>query len=332
MDIFPAQYSTLSSKALQNYIAESYKLAVTRCKYHLRGVSDTYIVFTEDAKFIFKVYRSSHCTYDEIEGEIELLNLLKAEGVNVAWPVPDNNGDYIQKLNAAEGERYGVLFIFAPGKTSVILSDSELNTLGYAMARIHNITAGIQLKHKRIVYDIETTLINPIKTLEPAFVDFPEGHAYLRETAVLVEDKIKQFDGSKFSYGYCHYDLLPKNFHFDTDGSITFFDFDWVGKGYLVNDVMTFFFQYYWLVYFKKMTYEDAEKAFGIFVAAYRQVRPLSDSELKAIPYLWFSFMLYGTAFQYEHYDDFSNQFFNTRYLKDRVEMIRWFVERYCTF
>ncbi len=332
MKVFPAQYSTLSSIALQKHITNSYKLTVTRCKYLLRGVSDTYVVYTDADKFIFKVYRSCHRSFNEIESEIELLNRLKTGGVKVAWPVSDNNGGFIQRFNAAEGDRFGVLFIFAPGKTIPLPADTELNSIAVAMAGIHNITAGMELKHKRIVYDIDSTLINPLKVLESAFADFPEGYAYLTNTADLVIDKMKKFDTGKFSYGYCHYDLLPKNFHFDDDGNITFFDFDWAGKGYLVNDLMTFFFQYYWLVYYKKITAEDAQKAFNTFVAAYRQVRHLSDEELAAIPYLWFNFMVFGTAFQYEHYDDFSNFYFNTRYLKERIEMIKQLVEWYCVF
>jgi len=285
MKTFPAQYSTLSSTALKNYLTDHYQLTVTQCKYLLRGVSDTYIASTANDKFIFKVYRSGYRTHSEIAGEIELLNLLKSEGVKVAWPVADVKGEQIQKFDAAEGERFGVLFIFAPGKPVGVLSDKELKTVGYAMAGMHDITAGITLKHPRITYDIDSTLINPLKVLVPAFADFPEGHAYLSETAALVIKKIEQFDTGKFSYGYCHYDMLPKNFHFDEDGSITFFDFDWMGKGYLVNDLMTFYFQYFWMVYFKKQTDQEAQKAFDTFVAAYREVRALIDEELAAIPY-----------------------------------------------
>jgi Ser/Thr protein kinase RdoA (MazF antagonist) len=332
MEIFPAQYSTLSSTALQKYIANSYELPVTQCKYLLRGVSDTYVIYAGNDKFIFKVYRSCHRSFNEIESEIELLDSLKEGGVKVAFAIADKNGGYIQRFNAAEGERYGVLFIFAPGKVSLVPNELELNAIAREMAKIHNITAGMELKYPRIVYDIDTILLNPLKILDPAFIDFPEGLAYLRETAKLVIVKMKQIDTSKFSYGYCHYDLLPKNFHFDDDGSITFFDFDWAGKGYLANDIMTFFFQYYWLTYYKKITAEDAQKAFETFVAAYRQIRLLADEELAAIPYLWFSFMVFGTAFQYEHFDDFSNYYFNTRYLKERIEMIKQLVEWHCIF
>jgi len=42
--------------------------------------------------------------------------------------------------------------------------------------------------------------------------------------------------------------------------------------------------------------------------------------------------MVCGLAFQYDIYHDFSNYFFNTRYLKERIEMIKYFVERYCVF
>jgi len=332
MDIFPAQYSTLSSKALQQYISDYYDLTVTRCQYLLRGVSDTYVIHTDQTKFILKVYRSCHRSYNEIESEIELLNRLKEGGVKVAHALADKKGNYVQRFNAAEGERFGVIFIFAPGKTSPVLSEKELNTLGSEVAKIHNITAGLELQHRRIVYDINSTLINPLKVLEPAFADFPEGYMYLKETTGKVKAKLAQFDTARFSYGYCHYDLLPKNFHFDEDSNVTFFDFDWVGKGYLVNDIMTFFFQYYWLVNYKKISAEDAQWAFDTFIAAYRQVRNLSDEELAAIPYLWFGFMVFGTAFQYENYDDMTNTYFNTRYLKERIEMIKQVAEGHCTF
>jgi len=39
--------------------------------------------------------------------------------------------------------------------------------------------------------------------------------------------KLAQLDVSAFSTGYCHFDFLPKNFHFDGD-SVTFFDFDFM--------------------------------------------------------------------------------------------------------
>src|SRR5260221_8371875 len=133
MKVFPAQYSTLSSIALQKHITNSYKLTVTRCKYLLRGVSDTYVVYTDADKFIFKVYRSCHRSFNEIESEIELLNRLKTGGVKVAWPVSDNNGGFIQRFNAAEGDRFGVLFIFAPGKTIPLPVDMDLNSIDVAM-------------------------------------------------------------------------------------------------------------------------------------------------------------------------------------------------------
>ena len=330
--MFPAQYSTLSSKALQEYISDIYPVKVSSCQYLLRGVSDTYVIHTGDNKFIFKVYRSCHRTFNEIEGEIELLNRLKEGGVRVAYAITDKKGEFIQRFNAAEGERFGVLFIFAPGKANPMPTEQQLNTIGREMAAIHNITAGMELKYPRIVYDLETTLINPLKELDAAFADFPEGLAYLRETSKLVIAAMRQLDTSKFSYGYCHYDMLPKNFHFDDDGNITFFDFDWAGKGYLVNDIMTFFFQYHWRINYKLMTEEGAQKAFDIFIPAYRSVRPLSDEELASIPYLLFNFQVYGLAFQYKNFDDMTNYYFNTRYLKERVEMIKRLVEQYCKF
>jgi Ser/Thr protein kinase RdoA (MazF antagonist) len=329
MEIFPVQYSTLSSSALQKYLAGSYGVPVNKCKYLLRGVSDTYVVHTDNDKYIFKIYRDSHRSFNEIAGEVELLNLLKNKGAKVAWPVADRDGNYIQPFNAPEGIRHGVLFIFAPGKNIVQPGERELNTIGFEMARIHNITSAIELQYPRGVYDIETTLIKPFKVIEPAFADFPEGYTYLKDIASRVINKMAGFDAAKFSYGYCHYDMLPKNFHFDEDGNITFFDFDFAGKGYLVNDLMTLYFNYFWLVYYQKMTAEHAQTDFNTFVAAYRRVRPLSGEELAAIPCLGIMFLIFFLQFQYENYDDMTNYYFNTRFLKERVDMIKKWVEWY---
>jgi hypothetical protein len=57
----------------------------------------------------------------------------------------------------------------------------------------------------------------------------------------------------------------------------------------------------------------------AVFVAAYREIRVVSDDELKAIPYLGVGFWIFYLGFQYEHFDDWSNLFFGPKFIKDRV-------------
>lgn len=330
MNIFPTQYSTLSAPALKDALAQSFGLAFTTCKYLLRGVSDTYVLEDEHEKYIFKLYRDKHRSQSEIHGEVELLNALKAGGARVAAPIADHTGKYLQPFQAAEGVRYGVLFAFAKGNTVTQMNDTQLHTVGREMAIIHNITTTVTLQHNRHTFDWNTTIRTPLKTVAPAFAEIPAEYEYLNRTADAIIQKLESFNLAAFSYGYCHYDFLPKNFHFDNQGNITFFDFDFMGKGLIANDLMTFWAHFALTVDFNRMTEEDAGKAFHTFLKGYREVRPFSVEEFRAIPYLCFGWWIFYMEFHYEHFDDFSNPFFGTRFLKERVALIKRLTERYC--
>jgi len=328
MDIFPTQNSTLSSIALKGHLAQVYNLRIETCKLLVRNVSDTYVLEGAATKYIFKIYRNHHRNYEEICAEVELLNELSAKGAKVAYPLCALDGSQVQSFNAAEGTRYGVLFSYAMGEVVNDLQPEQLKTLGREMAAIHNITAILALKNPRRVYNIDTMLFEPIKLVKPAFQSLENEYNYLIETSEKIAQKIDQFDLGQFSYGYCHYDFLPKNFHF-IGNEVTFFDFDFAGKGYLINDIASFFIHYFLEVYYGKITQEAADKAFAVFVASYREIRPLSDQELASIPYFGFAFWIFYMGFHFENFDDWSNIFFGPKFLKDRTALIKKWVDWY---
>jgi len=323
MDIFPTQYSTLSSVALKVFLEKQYGFKDMTCQLLIHNVSDTYVLDNGIEKYVFKIYRDQHRKLEEIKGEVELLNALIDKGAKVSYPIKDLTGNQIQTFNAAEGIRYGVLFSYAKGKVFNELSDEQLGIIGQEMAAIHNITANITLSHYRKEFNIDTTINLPLKVIKEAFNELETEYAYLTNTAEEVIAKLGQFDLSKFSYGYCHYDFLPKNFHFDEDNNITFFDFDFSGKGYLANDITSFYIHFFMDVSYNRLTKTEADRAFNIFIENYRKVKPLHDDELKAIPYLGFAFWVFYLGFQYENFDDWSSIFFGPKFLKDRVALIR---------
>lgn len=331
--IFPTQYSLLSAMALKDRIEQQYGFSGLTGRLLLHGVSDTYLLEGPADSYIFKVYRRAHRSLTELLGEVELLLILKAAGARVAHPLPSQAGEYIQAFHAAEGLRYGILFTFAPGQSVYDLTDLQLRTIGREMAFMHTITADLVLSHERNVYNIDTTLTGPLKTLAPAFVDDPERYQYLLDTADRVIEKMGSIDTTAFGYGYCHYDFLPKNFHFDVDGNLTFFDFDFAGKGLLANDLLSFSLHFFFHTAAGKITQAEADRAFAVFLAGYREVRSISNAEISLIPYLGFMFWTFYLGFQYEHFDEWSNSFFNSRYLNDFVDnRIRRYVEMYCSF
>lgn len=136
-------------------------------------------------------------------------------------------------------------------------------------------------------------------------------------------EKLKQLDTSQFSYGYCHYDFFPKNFHLDESNQITFFDFDFAGKGFLINDLLSFYIHYFLEVTYNKISREAGDRSFAVFLKSYRQTRKISAAEMEALPYLGFAFWIFYMGFHYENFDDWSNIFFTTKFIKDRVALIK---------
>jgi Ser/Thr protein kinase RdoA (MazF antagonist) len=328
MEIFPAQYSTLSSIALKGHIEKAYGLHSLTCRLLAHNVSDTYLLEGPQNKFVFRVYRKNYRSLDEIKGEMELLEILKAGSVPVSHPIAGPSGNTIQAFDAAEGRRYGVLFTYATGKPHMAPDNDQLTILGKNMALMHNITCDCSLHYERPVYDIDNTLRKPLALIRERFSPLADEYDYLQNIADKVIKKLSETDTTLFSYGYCHYDLLPKNFHFDEGNAVTFFDFDWAGKGWLANDLMTFRIQLFFLVNFKKITAEKADEMFGTLVEAYRSERPVSEEELAAIPLLGVMFFIYGFGFYEENFDDFAINFLTPRFIKERVELIKNWAEQ----
>ena len=263
---FPASYSTLSAPALAEMIGDRYAIGIVRCTLLVRGVGDTYLIEGGD-RYILRVYRSSHRTLANVQAELEMLVDLKAVGVSVSYPVTDRRGGLIQTLEGIEGPRYAVVFTYAPGLAVPALTDAQLAALGVEMARFHNVSAKYRDDGRRWRYDADTTLYEPLKRLAPFFEDYPEWYAWLKEAAAIVTDRLQKMDTGHFSRGYCHFDFLPKNFHFEGD-RITLFDFDFLGYGWLVNDVMSFWQHLRVEAYLGRMTPEAADEANEVFLAA----------------------------------------------------------------
>ncbi len=324
--IFPTLYSTLLPSALATMVSCNYNLPDTNCSLIMRGVSDTYMLTAGEEKCILKIYRSSQRTYNQIKAEMELLLTLKEHNVSISWPLADSNGEHIIRLNAAEGERYAVVFTFARGKVLGQFNDAQMQSLGDAIGRFHEISSKITLCDERWNYNFQTTLHEPLKLLQNYFTDLPEEYQWLQETAARCEKKLTELGIENFPKGYCHFDFLPLNFHFDGD-NVTLFDFDFLGYGCLVSDIMSFRVHLMLDVNYKKITTEEAEKTYTSFLSAYGKHRSLSENELAAVPYLMPGWWLYYMGF-YTTHDQFYTMLQPT-HLKVRVNMIRQLVEQH---
>jgi Ser/Thr protein kinase RdoA (MazF antagonist) len=188
------------------------------------------------------------------------------------------------------------------------------------------VSSAITLSDTRWNFDFETTLHRPIEMLKHAFREDPEGYAWVQQAARRAEQALNELGVSGFPTGYCHFDFLPKNFHFEGD-SLTFFDFDFFGYGWLIYDIMTFWEHLCLDVHFGRMKQTDADEAYAVFLTAYREVRPVSAAELKAVPWLSLGWWLFYMGFHTTH-DQFY-PFVQPAHLKLRVGLLRQLMERY---
>ncbi|MGL6129508.1 phosphotransferase enzyme family protein, partial [Chryseobacterium artocarpi] len=214
----------------------------------------------------------------------------------------------------------------AEGRVAKFMNDKQLHALGNEMARFHNVSSHFKVEHERWNFDFKTTVFKPLERLKSVFTENPEDYEWLQNIAVEIEQKLAIFETSTFSKGYCHFDFLPKNFHFDND-SVTLFDFDFMGYGWLVNDIMTFWIYLTLDVYAGRTTYEEFQKAYQIFLDGYREYRSVSSQELASIPYLSIGFWLFYMNFHTTH-DQFQ-VFSQLPHLKSFVGIMRNIVERY---
>ena len=99
-------------------------------------------------------------------------------------------------------------------------------------------------------------------------VDLQEEYCWLEQAAWQVVSRLELVDKSSFSTGYCHFDFLPKNFHFDGD-QITFFDFDFMGYGWLINDLMSFWQHLQLDVYTRRLEQGKADSIILAWVFGY---------------------------------------------------------------
>lgn len=324
--VFPATYSTLCTSALAQWISERYGYGPVWCTLLVKGVGDTYLVEATDARFILRVYRSTHRNQTQIEAELELLLALKTAGVSVSYPLADKGGNLLHTLEAIEGKRFAVLFTYAPGVVANIPDARQLDNLGEAVARFHHVSARFAQDDRRWQYNLDTTLRQPLDRLEPYFREYPEGYAWLRDMESIVADRLQKLGTGHFSKGFCHFDFLPKNFHFEGE-KVTLFDFDFLGRGWLVNDVMTFWQHLQVEAYTGRTTQERADAAYRRFVDAYKAHRALSTEELEAVPLLMPGFWVFYMGFHTTH-DQFL-PYLQTGSLRPRVTALQKLMTAY---
>lgn len=273
---FPVTHSTLAADALRNVILPAYEIGTPlQCKLLQCLLNDTYLVETEQGKYILRVYRAGWRTEVDIRYELDVLNALDQQGIPVATPVRRGDGDYLCIVPALEGARPIVLFTYAAGKPPAFAETDQIGRYGEMIAQIHNTTDHFASSHVRYVLDFEHLLYTPVAATLPHLTEVADQH-YLEQMTTRLVERISVLPLTALDYGFCHGDTHNGNVHINSQGGLMLFDFDCCGLGWRAYDLGTF----YWA-----STWENAAAAtWTAFVEGYTRLRPLIAVDKMAIP------------------------------------------------
>lgn len=322
MTHFPVTNSNLSATHIGFLLQEKYSLSKnTRCQLIKSGINDTYLVTDNNEKFVFRVYSLNWRTHTEISEEIKLLNNLKQNDISVSYPLPDKENNYIQILNAPEGDRFAVLFTYANGEKQHIISAETHFQIGQMMARFHKVTNGQKLN--RVAYTKEIILINPLKQRAEYLGADTEEMSFMKSAQKYLLKEFENADTSQIRQGIVHLDIWFDNLNITDDNKVTFFDFDFCGNGWLCLDIAFYILQLHNIEKYELKEYQPKVES---FIKGYESITVITPEEKRIIPMLGVSLYFFYLGIQCQRYDNWSNSFLNESYLK---RYINGLVKRY---
>ncbi len=279
--MFPALDSTLRADALAQEVLSRYPIGeIRRCRFHARGLNDTYKVETTgDRSYFLRVYRAGWRTRSDIDTEIEMLRHLGDCNVNVSVPVARADGEVLTSLDCAEGERWAALFTAAPGRQieHKDFTDEQASLYGETAAAIHRAAESFRGPTLRAALDLAALLDRPLALVTAAMSHRAADASYVAALADRLRGSIESAAGLEI--GFCHGDLHGHN-ACHADGIVTVYDFDCCGWGHLAYDLSVF----PWAFAVGGNSSERIEAMGRAFLRGYLRCRPLCDADVAAIP------------------------------------------------
>jgi Ser/Thr protein kinase RdoA (MazF antagonist) len=264
-------YSMVDPDWIARLVATDYDVGVPDgCRILFAGHNDTYEVTVDEQKYAFRLHtRGKWWLGGESDArfELDLLTHLHRHEVPVSYPLPRRNGDLLGTVPAPEGERFYSLFSWAAGGPTPKLTSDQAYLLGQTLAAIHIAADSHEPTHTRYILDEANLLDRPLAGLEQEIRDAsPDDAETITHYVAEIRARLAEFDPGPTGWGIIHGDIQGLNYHFDTDGRITVFDFDLCGYGWRAYD-----FAYYYT--------REAEPERSAVLDGYQAVRPLSEAE-----------------------------------------------------
>lgn len=313
----PVIHSIISPAFIQQLAVRQYGFgSAVECRLLRAGINHSYLLSEGTRRHVFRVYSFGWRERHEIEEEIKLLNLLKAGGVAVSYPVQTTNGDYIQELHAPEGIRHGVMFSFARGVKKRHFSLDNCRSAGKMMADMHRLSAGIHLQ--RVNYNAEALVRAPHLFARRHFAESSAEMRLFKKAGDLFVRVLAATDQAQLRHGAIHLDFWYDNMSVEEDETMTLFDFDFCGNGLFIYDVAYFLMQLYHI----ELAGGDYEGKKGAFLEGYSSKMDITAAEKRLLPYAGLAVWLFYFGVQCQRFDNWSNIFLSENYFKRYMSMV----------
>lgn len=318
--MFPTRDSNLRADALARQVLVHYPIGeIRRCRFHSRGLNDTYkIDTTSDKSFFLRVYRADWRMREQIEVELAVLQHLARCDVSVSAPVARTDGELLTLLDCAEGDRWAVLFTAAPGDEIDFESYTwqQAGRYGEAAAAIHRAAENLAENSRRPALDLDLLLNEPLSRIEPAIAHRRTDLAFVVELAQQLRSNVENAAG--LERGFCHGDLHGHNAGYNGE-IFTVYDFDCCGWGYRAYDLAVF----PWAFASGENPPERIETMGRAFLTGYLRHRPVKSVDLAAIPTFVAIRQIWLTGLHIELADRFGWGWLNDRYFDRQFRVLR---------
>ncbi|WML44283.1 phosphotransferase [Neobacillus sp. PS3-40] len=268
--------NSLLTNSSVEFLVNSYEIGtIIKCEFLTRGLNDTYSVFTESNKYIFRIYRKGWREKTDILYELDAIKHLSEYGCRVSIPIKRKDGKWLSEIYTPEGTRYGVLFTFTKGDRPEI-NKENCYLIGKALGNIHEASDSFITNHKR---NFELNFLHlvdePMSLITPTLQKFMKNSkdSFLNQIITNIKFDIV---GKNLEYGFCHGDFHNFNMHL-MEQKIEAFDFDCCSIGYRSYDIAVF----WWNL---KQNYSNVEnQCWDEFLNGYLSQKSISNDNLNVL-------------------------------------------------
>jgi Ser/Thr protein kinase RdoA (MazF antagonist) len=311
----PVIHSIAAGEALSENILHHYRIGTPlSCRLYQRGLNDTYLVETEQDRYILRVYRRGWRTKEEIDFELELLAFLHQQNMPVSYPVARKNGSFTEAILAPEGTRYAAVFSYAPGRAvNKKLDSQQSRRLGEVLASLHETMDTFKSHFSRPALNNEYLLDGSMDCITRLLSHRHSDIDYFQTQIEKIKLALAELKLSSSApvYGICVGDVHSGNAHFTDKSEPTLFDFDQCGYGWRAFDIAKFI--------HTTFSWQMDSQVRKPFLEGYQAIRQLSEAELASIPvfakvaHIWVMGITCQVAGEVVPYGHFTDEWFDSK-------------------